>query len=186
MSCRSIYTLDQPSTRHMNYLKDSAIVALKQFCKEARDPKFDSPPLCEDDVAEMEDMGKQIKMEPDPLELLDLIRGAVKRYEIYIDPDGGERTRHLMGSIAMIYYVFALGFVDMCCTMNGGHSIIDDTTTAAPQVVCINEDVSKYPRLVGWMKKNGDDWMDALETIDNIHAYRDYNMKATVFFMTAS
>jgi hypothetical protein len=184
MSHRSIYTLDSPSTRHMQYLKDSAIVALKQFCKEARDPKLTGPILSEDDVTDIQDLGEQIITEQDPLVLIDIIRGTACRCELYVDPDGGERTRHLLGNIATIYYVFALGFVDLCCTMNRGPSIINDTTTAAPQVLCTNKDVSIYPRLVVWMKKNGGDWMDALEDFSGIYAENDYNMKETILFMT--
>ena len=169
----------------MQYLKKEVMKSLVIFCEDAVDPRLSGPMLDLKYVQDMYDRGETIMSEKDPLELMDSIRAVVVMYDMYVDPDGGQRTQFMMGSIAKIYFVFCLGFASICCTMNGRSSIINENTPSVGQILDINQFVSEYPRLSNWVKLSGENWMEAFDEISGV--YRNahpFEMLDPFMFMT--
>jgi hypothetical protein len=166
-----------PSTTHMQYLKDSAMVPLKKLLTDALDPKIQGDMMDASNVEDLRERGDEMMSENDPQELANIMRAIVSMYQYYVDPDGGDRTRFMMGSMAHLYYVYCLAFTDVCCTMMGYPSVINSKMTALGQ---INElvrisltDGSKHPvlnhkRLSFWLNKSCIDWMDSLDYINEL------------------
>jgi hypothetical protein len=155
------------STTHMQYLKDSAMIPLNRVCRDALDPKFGHVTMDASNVLEIRKIGEMMMSTDNLFDLLDLIRESVLRY-VRMDFEDGERTRRFMTSMMMLYHVYCLGFVDVCCTMNGDPSVIDPNSHAPSQILDIEHSVLKYTRLSHWVTQSCVDWKKALNEISEV------------------
>jgi hypothetical protein len=119
------------------------------------------------DVIEVRKIGDNIMETNNLFDLLDMMRESIVRY-VHMNFEDGERTRRLMTSMMMLYHVYCLGFVDLCCTMKGDPSIIDPNVHAPSQILDIEHSVLKYKRLSCWVTQSCVDWKHALNEISEL------------------
>jgi hypothetical protein len=57
-----------------------------------------------------------------------------------------------------LYNIYVLGIVDMCCTMDGGSTVINQNYNVEPQIYLIDRHIQHYPKLLDWVHKSTEDW----------------------------
>jgi hypothetical protein len=73
-----------------------------------------------------------------------------------VDPD--EIPVYFLTSTRSLYYIYVLGVIDMCCTMDGGSTVIDQDYNAEHQLYLIERVIENYPKLSAWLEVSLEDW----------------------------
>ena len=96
------------------------------------------------------------------------------------------RSINLMKINRSLYHVYVIGLVDMCCTMDGGSTIIHEQCDVEPQLRCITRSIKKYPHLLDWVETSICDWKQAVDMsllLQGGHIYT--SMESGVWYLTS-
>ena len=92
--------------------------------------------------------------------------------------------KNLIRSNRDLYYVYVVGFVDICITMDGGNTKIDQMCEVELQVNGITNHIKKYPHLLDWVETSIEDWEEGLEMCIALQKNQKYNgMISQVWYM---
>jgi hypothetical protein len=165
------YALEQTSQANLYFLVVTATCEVENFCKLAVSPDF---PGAMPDLPSIDTLGNlrwKMLRASKSFELLDLVRHTT----IYMceiankcNRDGGSQCRvdYMMTVAGELYKVFVLGFADICCTMDGGDTLIDQGLRRFDQIgfPSTEKAISKYPHLSDWVKLcNGENWKRGMD-----------------------
>ena len=182
--------LHKASTTHLAYLKNAVTLYLTQYCADALNPTLTGRMPHADDMSHITNLLYVLQHEVDTFEFLSHVREIADycKYVLYPDPlyhheDWGERRQILLKSVELMYYVFCIGFADICCTMNGNPSIIDENRNALQHLMEIHLTDSswrhvvlkRYPRLFEWINLSFLDWVNGLEEIYPVFTRAQYS-----------
>ena len=92
--------------------------------------------------------------------------------------------KNLIRSNRDLYYVYVVGFVDICITMDGGNTKIDQMCEVELQVKGITNRIKQYPHMLNWVETSIEDWDEGLEMCIAIQQNPKYNgMISQVWYM---
>jgi hypothetical protein len=165
------YALEQPSTVNLYFLVVTATCAVEDFCKNALNPEQGGRIPDVPSIDKLGNMKWKMLHASKSFELLDLIRKTtIYMCEIADEckRNGGSQRRvdSMMTVAEELYKVFVLGFADICCTMDGGDTLIDQGLRRFDQIglPCTEKAIAKYPHLSDWVKLcNCEKWEEGMD-----------------------
>ena len=93
-------------------------------------------------------------------------------------------VENLIRSNRDLYYVYVVGFADICITMGGGNTKIDKMSEIETQVKAITNSIKQYPHLLNWVETSIDDWHEGLELCIVLQNSQEYDgMISQVWYM---
>jgi hypothetical protein len=167
------YELEKPSTLNLYFLIVKAIRVIEKFCETAVNPELPGamPDIASIDV--LRDKKSLIVAASNSLTLLGIIRSATTHMRQIVDTCKRlgvrrecDRVACMMLDVPLLYKVFVLGFADICCTMDGGDTLINQEFILLDQNdwPCMYKAISKYPHLSDWVKLcNGEKWENGMD-----------------------
>ena len=167
------------SDSSMQYLKDATVEHLQCFCKNASDPELSGLLVDDAIVFAIHNTCECIQTENDPLKLLQIIHRVVTVYPMYSDIDGPEpttehlqRKRVMLNNLKTIYFLFCLGFTEICVRMECDMSILNQDTVTNPELMFTNKwlPADLCPRLSSWLEKSGSKWMEGMVEISDVYS----------------
>ena len=181
------YELEDPSNVHIKFLVSRASFPIKQFCKYVVDLNERKLQTSPDFIEDIDEYQAGIKKTKDPFVLVDTLFNIIHTMQCAVQPVlRKEDATHLETIIRRLFYVYVLAVVDMCFTMDGEESIIDDRWAVEKQVNLIANHIPQYPHLSNWVNDSIVDWEDALE--QNLELKRNsnwQNLESTAWYMTS-
>ena len=178
---RILYTLSEPSHVNSKYLLREACIQINEFIAYALELGNRSGEV--DTALELSNRSGEVDMD-----IINNIRRLLQKMldaaAINSDPrvvlcsipgilnwmkalawcfDGEELPPSLSSSTRLLYYVYVLGVVDVCCTMDGGNTKIDQNYNVEPQLYLIDILLKEYPHLLDWVRQSTQDWEEGEE-----------------------
>jgi hypothetical protein len=154
------YELEPPSTVNMQYLIAQAFLPIQEFCEDALALNLSNTVIdMEEEIEGIRKLQHKIIDATSPVLLIGSISATAHRMSGIANycVESGTGT-DLMTSARNLYLVLVIGFVDICCTMDGGSTIIDQMCDPEPQLNCISGCITQYPHLLDWVEMSIKDW----------------------------
>ena len=131
----------------------------------------------EDDVVNFAHPGGVVWRIPSIISMMMAIAFSVHKEDL---------PKDFLRSTRMLYLVYVLGVVDMCCSMDHGSTVIDQDLHVEHQLHMINRHIEDYPKLLDWVRESIEDWEGgramshhlSLDTIDD-------GFEAQVWYLTS-
>jgi hypothetical protein len=182
------YELGPPSNVNMQYLIAQAFLPIQEFCEDALALNLSNPVIdMEDEIEGIRKLQHKIIDATSPVLLLGSISATAHRMSCIANycVESGTGT-DLMRSARTLYLVLVIGFVDICCTMDGGSTIIDQMCDPEPQLNCISEGITQYPHLLDWVEMSIEDWQQGMWFESNLSDHpKVRGMVSEVWYMTS-
>jgi len=188
---RTRYELAIASNENTQYLFEEASAQIRVFIQDAialyKTSLQDDMKYIEDIKVSLQNMEEDVRFFGRPGPIVWRIPSIISRMRsISSSVDEDDLPENFLESTRMLYLVYVLGFVDMCCTMDGGSSIIYQDVHVEPQLRVIDEHINHYPKLLDWVQESIEDWEWGEETSYQLRRDTvDGGFEAQVWYLTS-
>ena len=163
---RILYKLSEPSDVNSQYLLRGACIEIKELiagaltlCKRSGEVDMDYMNIIERVRRLLKKMLDEAVIDTDPRVIVCRIPGILNNLmAIAHSVDEEELPPHFLASARNLYHTYVLGVVDICCTMDGGSTVIDQNYNVEPQLYHMARRIDKYPHLLDWVQQSTQDW----------------------------
>ena len=160
---RRMYKLVPPSRANTQYLLNEAKIQINKFLMDAIALSKVNNEVEQDDIDHIHELQQKMlhtaESDTDPgvvVFAIPLIINWMMAIAESVDPD--EIPVDFLTSTRSLYYIYVLGVIDMCCTMDGGSTVIDQDYNAEHQLYLIERVIEDYPKLSAWLEVSLEDW----------------------------
>jgi hypothetical protein len=160
---RRMYKLVPPSRANTQYLLNEAKIQINKFLMDASALSKVNNEVEQDDIDHIHELQQKMlhtaESDTDPGVVVFTIPAIINWMMAIaesVDPD--EIPVYFLTSTRSLYYIYVLGVIDMCCTMDGGSTVIDQDYNAEHQLYLIERVIENYPKLSAWLEVSLEDW----------------------------
>jgi hypothetical protein len=160
---RRMYKLVPPSRANTQYLLNEAKIQINKFLMDASALSEVNNEVEQDDIDHIHELQQKMlhtaESDTDPGVVVFTIPAIINWMMAIaesVDPD--EIPVYFLTSTRSLYYIYVLGVIDMCCTMDGGSTVIDQDYNAEHQLYLIERVIENYPKLSAWLEVSLEDW----------------------------
>ena len=158
-----MYKLVPPSRANTQYLLNEAKIQINKFLMDATALSKVNNEVEQDDIDHIHELQQKMlhtaESDTDPGVVVFTIPAIINWMMAIaesVDPD--EIPVDFLTSTRSLYYIYVLGVIDMCCTMDGGNTVIDQDYNAEHQLYLIERVIENYPKLSAWLEVSLEDW----------------------------
>ena len=183
---RITYELEPPPYEIMQYILHEACRHIEDFCNDTLSfYTSESPVDTMRYTMGIRNARDKIVNSTSPFMLLNRISTVASEMKLVTEAlhKVGD-IKNLIRSNRDLYYVYVVGFVDICITMDGGNTKIDQVREVELQVKGITNHIKQYPHLLDWVETSIENWEEGLEMCISLQKNQKYNgMISQVWYM---